>query len=214
MHWTIFFALRWRLGAACRPPSSSSGACSSISTWTGRCAAGGRGRGVCGGDDAGAASSCHTPWSHHTMVNAGYMPRYEASGGIMCGLYASLQNARHRQMPLLYPASATPPFFKWVTIYGTLKSRGSRVEDEVRAGQGVPWSKTEGGADSRPNDAGRAGRTCGNWLPGVRMHGMPRRLGTRARTRGIGMDGWGDIQRGQEVRLFGGWAGYSPADVG
>ena len=46
------------------------------------------------------------------------------------------------------------------------------------------------------------------------MHGVPRRLGTRARTRGIGMDGWCDIQRGQEFRLFGGWAGYSAADVG
>ena len=151
----------------------------------------------CGG---GSATSCHPPWSQHPVLSAGYMPRSEASGGIRCGLYPSLQNARHRKMYLLYPASAT--------------ARSSRVEDEVRAGQGVPWSKTEGRADSRPNDAGRAGRTCGNWLPGVRMHGVPRRLGTRARTRGIGMDGWGDIQRGQEVRLFGGWAGYSPADVG
>ncbi len=158
--------------------------------------------------------ACHTPWSHHTVVNAGYMPRSQASGGIMCGLYASLQNARHRKMHLLYPASATPPFFKWVTIYGTLKSRGSRVEDEVRAGQGVPWSKTEGGRTAGPMmPDGRGGRVAIGG-PGVRMHGVPRRLCTRARTRGIGMDGWGDIQRGQEVRLFGGWAGYSPTDVG
>ena len=95
----------------------------------------------------------------------------------MCGIYASLHNVRHRKLHGLNLASVTPPFFKWMPTYGTLKSRGNREEDEVRAGQVGPRSKTEGCRAAGPMmPDGRAGRVAIGG-PGAGRHGVPRWLG-------------------------------------
>ena len=95
----------------------------------------------------------------------------------MSGISASLHNVRLRELQWLSLASVTPPFFKWMPTYRTLKSSGNRVEDEVRAGQVGSLSKTEGcrTADQMMPD-GRAGRVAIGG-PGAGMHGVPRWLG-------------------------------------
>ena len=97
--------------------------------------------------------------------------------------------------------------------------RGFEIPWQSSRGRRAGWPrgamvKYEGRAGGRPGGAGRGGRAGAVDWQRVRMGGLPRRSGARARTPGVGVGGWGDIQMGQEVGLFGGWAGSSPADVG